>query len=354
MVWDEPEEPWVNAALWVNGTLQWDRHPPTMFEPLVAESLAGDIFFCTDLTVPQPRVVVSPSDGTYRRWSGPAVNRALRERYAMRAVLAVRCAGEGWEGRLFFLDKPRMTGDDVPLGKVVAHQVTADIDHLYLQQRLRQAAVMEERVRFARDLHDGLLQSLTGTALQLQTVRRLLNEGQTAALARLDEIQHLITAEQANLRSYIRELKPAAMLARRVSQSLKTTLRTLVDRIERQWGLQVELTTGELTEADAAAVAHHIAHLVHEALVNAARHGGASGATVTVREVSDHVTITVADNGRGFPFRGRYGMTALNDMGAGPASLKERTAALRGTLTVESGSGGACVEITLPLAPVRV
>jgi signal transduction histidine kinase len=269
-------------------------------------------------------------------------------------VLAVRCAGEGWEGRLFFLDKPRMTGDDVPLGKVVAHQVTADIDHLYLQQRLRQAAVMEERVRFARDLHDGLLQSLTGTALQLQTVRRLLNEGQTAALARLDEIQHLITAEQANLRSYIRELKPAAMLARRVSQSLKTTLRTLVDRIERQWGLQVELTTGELTEADAAAVAHHIAHLVHEALVNAARHGGASGATVRVREVSDHVTITVADNGRGFPFRGRYGMTALNDMGAGPASLKERTAALRGTLTVESGSGGACVEITLPLAPVRV
>lgn len=81
--------------------------------------------------------------------------------------------GDGFEGRLFALDQPHMTSDDLILGEIVGHHASASLEHCYLLQRVRHAAAGEERLRLARDLRDGLLQSLTGAALQLQTVGRL-------------------------------------------------------------------------------------------------------------------------------------------------------------------------------------
>jgi signal transduction histidine kinase len=242
-----------------------------------------------------------------------------------------------------------MDADDVMLGQVVVQHVVAHMEHLFLQHRLQQAAIMEERVRFARDLHDGVLQSLTGTALQLQAVRRLLRDDPATAIERLDEIQHLIVAEQRDLRSYIRELKPAALLAGQVQAGLAPALRSLAARVERQWGLVVDLDLrGDTWDAGTGGLGHHVTHILHEALVNAARHGGASAARVHVEERGDHVAITVSDNGHGFPFRGRHDLGELAAMAAGPVSLRERVTALRGTLAVESSPAGAHIEITLP------
>lgn len=354
MVWEEPEEPWITVAAWQRDHFSWEREAPGKLEPLVAEELSALTFFCRDLAAEHPMVVTASGAGTFRRWRGAPIHRELRERYAMRAVLSLPLGGGDCQGRLFFLDKLRMNADDAMLGEIVARQVVTDVEHLYLQQRLQQAAVMEERVRFARDLHDGLLQSLTGTALQLQTIRRLLRDDPETALERLDEIQHLIVAEQRNLRSYIRELRPAALLASRAQAALVPTLRALAGRIERQWGLGVELQLGgELKESEVGGLAHHVTHIVHEALVNAARHGGASSASVSVAQDGAQVRITVADNGRGFPFHGRYDLAALNDMGAGPVTLKERIAALRGMLVITSGASGARLDIVLPCAPAR-
>jgi signal transduction histidine kinase len=247
-----------------------------------------------------------------------------------------------------------MNVDDAVLGQVVARHVAAALDHLYVQQRLQQAAVMEERVRFARDLHDGLLQSLTGTGLQLETVRRVLRQEPQVAIDRLADIQHLIVAEQRNLRSYIRDLKPAAFPAASEAPGLRATLQALAERVESHWGLRVTLTAGDLAACEAAGLGHHVSHIVHEALVNAARHGGASAAAVTVEERGQALVIVVADNGHGFPFHGRHDLAALQAMQAGPVSLKERTAALHGGLTIESDGGGARLEITLPLDGDRV
>lgn len=354
VVWDEPEEPWMNVATWARGAFTWEREAPGKLDPLVAEALAPQTFFCRDVSVDDP-LIVTAAASTFRRWRGTPIHRELRERHAMRAVLSVRLVGEGYDGWLFFLDKPRMNADDVMLGEIVARQVVTRVDHLYLQQRLKQAAVVEERMGFARDLHDGLLQSLTGTALQLQTIRRLLRDAPETAVERLDEIQHLILAEQRNLRSYIQELRPAALLASRAQAGLAPALRALAGRIERQWGLRVDLQLGgELRESEAGGLAHHITHIVHEALVNAARHGAASAAHVSVEEQGDHVAITVSDNGRGFPFEGRFDLPALNDMGAGPVTLKERITALRGSLLIDSAATGARLEVALPFVPASV
>lgn len=242
-----------------------------------------------------------------------------------------------------------MTSDDLILGQIVAREVAARMDLCYLFHRLKQAAAMEERIRLARDLHDGVLQSLAGAALQLQTVRRLLEENPQAAQERLLEIQYLIAGEQHSLRSFIQELKPIPLSLPEADLSLIACLDELGERIEHQWDLRVELRMGPLEAWIPQALVREIYHIVHEALVNARRHGHASVAHVEIRAQDDQVSITVADNGLGFRFRGYYDHAALISLKLGPKTLKERIASLGGSLAINSTDSGARLEITLPL-----
>ncbi len=129
-------------------------------------------------------------------------------------------------------------------------------------------------------------------------------------------------------------------------------LEELAHRIEREWGLEVALEAGELDPPVPEGLGREIYLLVREALVNAARHGEASSVVVRLAEgPAAEVAITVSDDGRGFPFQGRYADRALAELDLGPKSLRERVAALRGSLTVESGPAGASVGIVLPGPP---
>ncbi len=91
--------------------------------------------------------------------------------------------------------------------------------------------------------------------------------------------------------------------------------------------------------------------IVHKALVNTARHAQASVTPVGVEEPRDQVRNTVADNGHGFRFHGRYDYTGLADLKLGPVTLKERIAALQRSIAIDSNETGAHLEITMPFAP---
>jgi signal transduction histidine kinase len=110
---------------------------------------------------------------------------------------------------------------------------------------LRQNAANEERVRLVRDLHDGLLQSLTGAALQLETAVQLLDKHPDWAKDRLGEIQRLIQAEQRDLRRHIHSLKPSASAPPGSEPPLSERLEDLSNRIERQWGLRASIEMNE-------------------------------------------------------------------------------------------------------------
>ena len=127
------------------------------------------------------------------------------------------------------------------LRRVTEEFVATRLDRFYLHQRLQEAVATEERIRMARDLHDGVLQSLTGIGLRLAAVRGLLDENPSAARASLEALQELIAREQRDLRFFIQELKPPPLVRGEGAPSLAGSVAELVRRTELEWGLRAEL-----------------------------------------------------------------------------------------------------------------
>jgi len=96
-------------------------------------------------------------------------------------------------------------------------------------------------------------------------------------------------------------------------------------------------------------LAQEIYLLFHESLINAARHAHALTVRAELGVEGSLVRIIVADDGRGFPFRGHYDQAALTKMNVGPATLKERVASLGGSLAIDSSDTGTRLEINLPI-----
>jgi signal transduction histidine kinase len=312
LAWEETDEPWLYLALRADEGIERWREPPPEAE-------------------------------------GEPLEESLRRRFAMDRAASWPVGGEIVQGRLFALRD--FSPDQLVLGEIAAQRVAAALDQFYLTRRLRTAAVTEERVRLACDLHDGMLQSLTGAALQLQALARLMEEDPPAARAQLREVQRLIAAEQRDLRFFIEELKPAPP-ALGGTADLGDRLAELAARLKRLWDLdvafQLEGLDGRLSEA----YTRQLYRLLREALFNVARHAGGAAARVAVARRDGALEISVTDDGRGFPFTGYYGFAELNRQKLGPVSLKERVSALGGELAIDSRPGGTRLEIRLP-APGR-
>jgi signal transduction histidine kinase len=350
LAWDEEEEPWTYFASWARSDFHYTREPPQLFEPLVAEPLDGINFLCLDARMPVPAVIHTSSAGL-RQWRGKPLNSAFQDRFDARAVLSLSMEGKGFKGRLFMLDKKGMSTDDLVLGRIVAQEMATRMDYFYMLRQLQQSAVAEERIRMARDLHDGLLQSLTGAALQLETMRPLIETDPQTVKQQLLDIQHLIAAEQKDLRVQIQDLKASHLSSPETDSNLAARLEELAERIKRHWGIRTEIKVKRLPPDIPRPLIQGIYFIVHESMINAARHAKASAVHAEIDVADNRANITVSDDGRGFPFQGRYDHTALTTMNLGPVTLRERTTALGGSLNIESTSAGTRLEITLPFTP---
>lgn len=345
IVLEEFDEPWVHVAVGSASSFEVHREAPDAFDPLVDPHVAGCDFLVEDLDVPAPRVLYA-TGSRHRRWRGQPVHDGLKKRFGFAAVLGVRVASENFSGYLFWLDRHRLGRHELRLGRLVARQAAARLDQFYVVEQRRRAAAAEERVHLARDLHDGLLQSLTAIALKLETLRTQLVEDPDTAQKHLVAIQRLVLAEQRYLRFFIRQLKPAARPD--LDAGLLARLELLAHRVELEWGLNIDLRCPYVDEAVGIELRDAIFYTVSEAVVNAARHAKASVVSVDIDITERHVRILVEDNGQGFPFRGRYTEADLMTLNQGPRTLRERVAALRGSLVIDSAPTGARIEILLP------
>ena len=204
------------------------------------------------------------------------------------------------------------------------------------------------RTQLGCDLHDSTLQALAGVALQLEAASELIASDPEAARARIQAIGDMIAAEQRALRAIIQRLKPAKITSVASVAELSAVLEELRNRIARTWPLRIELVVGGVGAIPTTLV-ENICRIIQEALANVARHAHAEVARVSVDATPDKVCIGVSDDGRGFPFQGRYELAALIARGIGPVSLRERVAALRGKLILTSDAAGSHLDISLPL-----
>ena len=121
--------------------------------------------------------------------------------------------------------------------------------------------------------------------------------------------------------------------------------------MEQQWNVDVTLDMDEAADQLSDKVAADLYRLVKEGLVNAARHAEPSAIRVALSVADGRVNLTIADDGKGFPFSGTYDLAWLEQMDEGPVTLRERVAALQGNLTLTSSKqAGTELLITVPLA----
>jgi signal transduction histidine kinase len=273
LTWQESDEPWLYVASHAGESFMSSREPPDAFGHLVADALARASFICADASTPSPSVVHTRG-GAFEVWKGAPLNARFRERFAVRRVLGVPVAGETVEGRLFALDKRGLNEDDLRLGQIVARLVASSLDHQSLLRQLRDTAAGEERLRLARDLHDGVLQSLTAVALQLQRVRGTMIEDPLGAGERLDAIEEMILAEQRGLRALVDHLKPSRDLTG-VELDLTGCLQELAARMARQWDVRIQADLERDLPPLPKSTSQEVCRMAHEAIANAIRHGQA-------------------------------------------------------------------------------
>jgi signal transduction histidine kinase len=349
LIWEETDEPWTEVAIWDEGRIEQTREPPGSLGDVVQEHLTGSSFFCRDVRSHRPMTFVRGSRGL-ETWQGVPIDPRLRERFEIRALAAWPLRGDTFRGWLFCLDRPAFSLQDLVLGDVVADLASARLSQAYLVQKLRETVVTTERVRLARDLHDGVLQTLTGAALQLQAARRSVTLDPAAAEDRLSQVQRIIAAGQNDLRFFINQLGPQRATEFGGPVDLRGRVHELADRIRRQWGVPVTVATEPELLAIPDLLVSDLFLLIHEALVNAARHARASAIQLAILREAHQISIAVADDGQGFPFSGRYTLADLAREQIGPRTLRERVLSLGGTMQLETGEGGSRVRLTVPLA----
>lgn len=313
----------------------------------IAPDLRGASFLAPGGTG-RPREVLVHRDGALNRWHGRPVTDPLALQFGTGGLLSVPWRAELASGRLFVGGLAEATSDDLLLAEVVGALAGAQIDGHLLIERMRESAAAEERVRLARDLHDGVLQSLTGVALRIAAARRLVDDSSTEAKRNLDELQRLLAVEQRDLRFFIQDLEPPA--EGQPDFDLAQRLAELVHRVEQEWQLDVSLAAEPLDEELPESAERDVYFIVREALFNAVRHGAARRISIRVtRPAPSRLAILIEDDGCGFPSHGRFDAAQLAATGAGPRSLRERVTARGGTLFLDTDERGSRLDLEVPV-----
>ncbi|HEX4838043.1 MAG TPA: GAF domain-containing sensor histidine kinase [Solirubrobacteraceae bacterium] len=205
------------------------------------------------------------------------------------------------------------------------------------RQRQRLAAAEAERQRWARELHDDTLQSLSALRVGLSTAKR---SGKPEALEQavtnaIDHLEEGIT----NLRALITDLRPASL----DELGAAAAIQALGERAERRGidvDVNIELTAEEIRHIPEIETAMY--RIVQEALSNAAKHGKARRAVVEVHEDETNIRVSVRDDGTGFD-------PSDHTDGFGLLGMQERAHLLDGTLQIDSSPGrGTTIEASFP------
>jgi len=280
----------------------------------------------------QERVVLPPS---------------FREAHTFRTILGVSFKfGEEWTGAIFLLDVPDGATKLRALTflRTLVRDAGPALYGLYLLRRLRDQVGAAERARVARELHDGVIQSLLGIELRLDVLKRQANKAPRAVESEVAELQHLVHEEVLSLRDLLQHMRPPDP-----GSNLASHLSDMADRFRRDTGIAVNLVADMNMAPFGSGTRRQIVRIVQEALVNIRKHSGARNVIIRMQLDADLCRLTIDDDGRGYDFSGRRTMDQLDAARRGPVVIKERVRDMRGTIAIESVPGrGSRLDIVLP------
>lgn len=277
-------------------------------------------------------------------WSPP---RPLVGNEELRSILGVQAKyADEWSGvMLLFEPKLRSTPEAaVRFLRALALQVSPAIYTAFLTSRLRSRAGAIERARVARELHDGVIQSLIGLEMDVDVLRRQPNTSPSAFVDRLVRIQDILRQEVLNLRELMQQMKPIEVRP----TELLDVLVTIVDKFQRDTGISSRFVSTLSEVSLPPRVCNQLVRITQESLVNARKHSGAQNVLVQFGQQDGRLSLVIDDDGRGFDFSGRLDLPELDAIRRGPLVIKERVRSIGGELVVESVPGkGSRVEVSI-------
>jgi two-component system nitrate/nitrite sensor histidine kinase NarX len=252
-------------------------------------------------------------------------------------LLPLRVRGQAL-GVLSLIGPPdsRFSSEQLALFESIADQLGVAVENARLYEQAETTAVLTERNRLARDLHDSVTQTLFSASLIAEVLPRLWEKNPAEGKRRLQELRELSRGALAEMRTLLLELRPTAL----ANSPLPDLLRQLAESVTGRARVPVSLAVqgeGDLPP-DVKAAFYRIAQ---EALNNIAKHARASEALVNLRCRPEEVWLQIRDNGRGFD------PAAVSPDHLGLGIMHERAEAVGATLKIESQRGqGTEVTVT--------
>lgn len=237
---------------------------------------------------------------------------------------------------------PRDAQEDTDLAGILARELALFFQVEALARSQRQAAVLEERNRMAREIHDSLAQGFTGIVVQLNAVEETIGRQPELARGHIDTARSLARSSLEEARRSVRALRPQALE--------QDGLPTALARIARA------MAAGDRTAVDFRVVGQarplppeqelDVLRVGQEALTNAVRHAGCDRIAVELFYEPGSLRLEVRDNGCGLPPAGKL---QQDGPGAGLPGMRDRARRLGGTLEIDGPPGaGTRVRLTVP------
>ena len=237
------------------------------------------------------------------------------------------------------------TTTDLELVEAFSRHAGIAIESARLHERIGQLAIVEERERIGRDLHDGIIQGIYAVALSLEDVPDLMTEDPAEANARVDRAIDRLNSAIGDIRTFIEGLggEPSAA-------SIGSRLAGLADELLTSGArMALDLDLADVAEVDerlSTPAATQLLQIAREALSNAVRHSGAPRARLSLRAHDAEAELSVEDNGVGFD-----PTTPAASGHLGFANMRDRASSVGGAIEVTSRIGGGTrIIVRLPLA----
>jgi len=229
---------------------------------------------------------------------------------------------------------------DIELMDVLANQAGIAIQNARLYEQARHVAVLEERQRMARELHDSVTQSLYGISLYAQAASGQLKMGNEAKVAdQLIEIQDTAQEALAEMRLLIYELRPPLLEQEGLISALKTRLYS----VEQRAGLETSIKDS-LSNRLPLFIEESLYRIAQEALNNIIKHAQAKSIQLLFSQDENKLVMEIIDDGVGF-----NPSTATRAGRIGLSVMQERAASIGGRLEIQSQIGnGTCIHIEVP------